>query len=334
VNHTAAIAIAAAIGAFGSAASGALSIDEAVDRLVGAYIGDEYALYIAEVESPPLHRPLYVEVVRRGDELRPTRQQVWELTESPNGLTIRVNEFPTIVDVPLATDLAGLATGMWAAPDLFPLLRPEQFDAVADLAVRENGDTVVIAAESRFPSNRDGAHTESIDVTIGAGIAEFRNVGVGRDGAEAWSLDLSFGERQPLPRAKRLPSGVVLIDLRVGTEGPVATPGDMVAADIIMQRTDGFVFHSSVDAPEVLASKLDAAALLPGVFECLKGMRAPQSPKQFGPNVGGIRKALVPAAQAFGQRGNPPFVGPNQSLNLIVVLESVLDKTPDEPAPN
>ena len=72
----------------------------------------------------------------------------------------------------------------------------------------------------------------------------------------------------------------------------------------------GQQFDASWDGGEPFTFELGAGGVIPGWDEGLVGMRK-----------GGRRLLVIPAAKGYGPQGQPPDIGPNETLIFVVDLE-------------
>ncbi len=112
-----------------------------------------------------------------------------------------------------------------------------------------------------------------------------------------------------LKASTQTPSGLYYRDLVVGT-GPVATPGQMVAAGYIGWLTNGQKFDAS-PAGQPYGFPLGGHRVIPGWDEGVAGM-----------HVGGKRQLIIPASLGYGPQGSGP-IPPNAVLIFNVELIGV-----------
>jgi len=105
------------------------------------------------------------------------------------------------------------------------------------------------------------------------------------------------------------PAELLKEDLVVGT-GAEVKPGATVSVDYIGATcTTGKIFDSSFDGGKPVTFSL--TEVIKGWTEGIPGMK-----------VGGQRLLGIPAAQAYGTRGSPPDIGPNEPLWFVVTVKS------------
>jgi FK506-binding nuclear protein len=111
-------------------------------------------------------------------------------------------------------------------------------------------------------------------------------------------------------KAKTLPSGLVIEDIKVGN-GPRAKNGKKVSVRYIGKLTNGKIFDSN--------TKGSPFNFRLGGGEVIKGWDVGVS----GMNVGGTRKLTIPPALAYGSKGAPPDIPKNATLEFEVKLLEV-----------
>jgi len=315
-------------------------IDAIIERLTGSYRGERHTLHIVEVTSPPFDRPLYVELIRDGFETRPDRQQLWSIYRMDGELRVRVNVFPERQHSLFATSLPDLAVGMWAAPQFFPRLPTDMYDALGDLVVTQTEEALTLRSAERFPIHFGGAMFTEVLIEIGDESAAWLEAGRDASGEVVWGDETLAMERlEQTPKAIELESGVRIIELRPGRGAPVQE-GHKIALHYEAWLTNGMLIDSTrIEGKQIMVADFPLGAM-PGMNVGLRGMQAPVAPKQAPLFSGGIRRVLVPPAMALGDRGAPPIIPPGSPVIFNLELQSVnpdpLGNTaqPIEPGPN
>ncbi len=99
-------------------------------------------------------------------------------------------------------------------------------------------------------------------------------------------------------------------DLVVGT-GKTATASDTVVVQYVgADYTNGQDFDSSWSRGGPSTFPLDG--VVPGFAQGIEGMK-----------VGGRREIVIPPALGYGAQGQPPAVGPNETLVFVVDLKAI-----------
>lgn len=103
-------------------------------------------------------------------------------------------------------------------------------------------------------------------------------------------------------------------DLVAGT-GEVVPEGATVTVSYFGWTPDGKIFDGTTkngtNTPAT-GFPLKTGSLIDGWVNGLPGMK-----------VGGVRKLVIPAAQAYGESGKPPLIAANTPLTFIVRVESI-----------
>ncbi|MDI9629516.1 MAG: FKBP-type peptidyl-prolyl cis-trans isomerase [Acidobacteriota bacterium] len=108
------------------------------------------------------------------------------------------------------------------------------------------------------------------------------------------------------------PTELQIVDEVVG-EGLEATSGANVLVDYVGVGFDsGKEFDASYNRGEPLSFRLGFGQVIKGWDDGVQGMR-----------VGGRRKLLIPADQAYGRYGIPGVIGPNEALIFVCELRAV-----------
>ncbi|MFG0257562.1 MAG: FKBP-type peptidyl-prolyl cis-trans isomerase [Phycisphaerales bacterium JB043] len=301
---------------------GSEAMQRTLDRLIGSHSNGEHSVHIARVHSPAMPFALYVEVSRRGHEVRPDRQQVWWLSETPDGIKARVNIFPPRNEFHLGTNSADLAVGMWAAPDMFPLLKTTGYVTLGDLTTRWEGDTLHLESEYPHAIAFGGALYSDTHHLVTAESFAWRETGTDANGAVVWGESpVEMTRLESTPMAVELPSGVRYIDLREGT-GEVIVEGVSVAMHLESYTPTGLLLETTRMPPfKIFVNRVENLPNL-GVRQGAMGMKAPFRVRDEEPFSGGVRRVIVPPALGF-PRGFPPVLKPDQVLIYNLMLDSI-----------
>lgn len=108
------------------------------------------------------------------------------------------------------------------------------------------------------------------------------------------------------------PTELQIVDEVVG-DGPEATRGSTVDVDYVgIGWQSGKEFDASYNRGEPLTFRLGMGQVIKGWDDGVQGMK-----------VGGRRKLLIPADQAYGRRGIPGVIGRNEALIFVCELRAV-----------
>lgn len=108
------------------------------------------------------------------------------------------------------------------------------------------------------------------------------------------------------------PAGLITRDIVKG-RGAVARPGRKVTVQYVgITYSTGQEFDSSWDRNETFTFQLGGGRVIPGWEQGVPGMR-----------VGGRRQLVIPPSQAYGPQGQPPAIGPNETLAFDIDLLNV-----------
>ncbi len=116
--------------------------------------------------------------------------------------------------------------------------------------------------------------------------------------------------KTPAAKTVTLPDGLKYTDLKVG-KGAMPRAGQTAVVHYTGTLLDGKKFDSSRDRGQPFEFVL-GGRVIPCWNEAVATMR-----------VGGRRKLVCPPALAYGERGYPPVIPPNATLNFDVELLGV-----------
>ena len=108
-----------------------------------------------------------------------------------------------------------------------------------------------------------------------------------------------------------VPTTLVAEDLVLGT-GTEATKGKTVTVQYVGVHLDGSQFDASWDRSEPFSVRLGGGQVIAGWDQGVAGMK-----------IGGRRQLVIPADLAYGPRGFPPVIQPNETLVFVVDLLDV-----------
>lgn len=127
----------------------------------------------------------------------------------------------------------------------------------------------------------------------------------------AISTDLSSKPVIPKPSGKA-PTKLVVKDIVTG-KGAAAKLDDTVTVHYVgSSYASGEEFEASWDSGETAQFPLSKGQLIDGWVEGIPGMK-----------VGGRRMLVIPSELAYGARGSPPSIGPDETLVFVIDLKKV-----------
>lgn len=107
------------------------------------------------------------------------------------------------------------------------------------------------------------------------------------------------------------PPGLQIEDIVEG-DGATARLGNNVTVHYVgVSYSTGEQFDASWDRGEPFTFQLGTGAVIPGWDQGVAGMK-----------VGGRRRLTIPPDLAYGEQGQPPDIGPNETLVFVVDLLS------------
>jgi peptidylprolyl isomerase len=108
------------------------------------------------------------------------------------------------------------------------------------------------------------------------------------------------------------PKKLVIKDIEKGS-GATAEPGREVTVQYVgVNYKNGKEFDSSWSRNEPFPFQLGAGRVIPGWEQGVEGMK-----------VGGRRELIIPPGLAYGSAGQPPAIGPNETLVFVIDLLAV-----------
>lgn len=267
---------------------------------------------------------VYVELVQRGLEEAPLIQQVWTIADDSSGKAT-VFTFPPSHNERAWPSAADLALGLWAAPDRFPTINLDRMIpmGVAEIRIGENGD-FLLSTPQPLILHRGPARTTTLTVQGGDAATWTQSI-VGANGEIISEADLALNRVDEFVRIETTPDGLVIIDLRPGS-GAELEAGDTALVDYRIFNSDGQLVDSTT-LPDRQTVHLQPAPgdYFEGFRQGVLGMRG--SPRRPDKSERHFRRLVVPAALAFGSRGAPPLIGPDEPLIVDLELNTFRDNT-------
>jgi peptidylprolyl isomerase len=132
--------------------------------------------------------------------------------------------------------------------------------------------------------------------------------------ADSISKDVTRKPVVAIP-AGATPKKLTVKDIVPGT-GRAARKGDKITVQYVGSSwSTGSEFDASWDRGQAFPLQLGAGQVIPGWDRGLVGMKQ-----------GGRRLIVIPPALGYGPQGQPPKIGPNETLAFVVDLKSVKPK--------
>jgi peptidylprolyl isomerase len=125
------------------------------------------------------------------------------------------------------------------------------------------------------------------------------------------STDLT--KKPEVPKPSGSPPKKLEIDDIVEGKGTAAKKGDQVSMQYVgVSFSTGEQFDASWDNGQPFDFELGAGSVIKGWDKGIVGMKE-----------GGRRKLTIPADLAYGPQGQPPTIGPNETLVFVVDLKKI-----------
>jgi len=287
-----------------------------------------WTLRAVRVPGKLLTQPVYLELVRQGEEASPVRQWVMAFYRSNGALRSRVYEFP------MGSGLKGLCVGLWAAPEHFPVVTPSQLDVIGDFAVEKRDGDYVFTSASPFLLNHHTQWSMDASLTVSPLAIRWSEKVFDKDGQPlpASAVDLTLSRQGDLPRAEERALGVKVIDLRQGRGGKV-DDGDSLVFWYTGWLEDGTLFETNrTPGASPLQLALPNERIIEGWSIGLQGLRCTET---YETGAGGIRKLIIPPAAAMGASGGMgrmAAIPPNATVVFTIEMVALKDNTPEPPA--
>jgi peptidylprolyl isomerase len=117
-----------------------------------------------------------------------------------------------------------------------------------------------------------------------------------------------------IPKPTGQPPAALQVRDVVQGNGKTAESGDTLSVQYVgVSWSTGQQFDSSWDrGKQPFNFKLGAGKVIPGWDQALVGMRR-----------GGRRELIIPPSLAYGPQGQPPSIGPNETLIFVIDLQKV-----------
>ncbi len=267
---------------------------------------------------------MYVEIVERGKELKPLVQQVWTFAEGADDKATVFTFPPHRLERGWPTP-ADASVGLWAAPERFPRIDLDRMIPMGVAEFRSGSDgSFMLSTPQPLVFHRGEARTVNLTVQGGDSVTwsqEIRGAGGDVINSVNYSLPL-VDEFTPVTIA---PDGLVTIDMYVGRGGELEA-GDTAIVGYSFFGADGKLVDST-SLPGRTAEFLQPAPgnKFEGFSRGVLGMRGGMTPGADGERH--VRRLVVPPSLAFGSRGAPPLIGPDETLIVDLELHTFKDNT-------
>ena len=121
-------------------------------------------------------------------------------------------------------------------------------------------------------------------------------------------------KKQPkVPKPKGSPPAKLIADDIVAGKGPPAKSGDQLTVDYVGESwSNGKVFDASWKRHQTFPLTLGQGSVIKGWDDGLVGMKA-----------GGRRMLVIPPDLGYGASGQPPSIGPNETLVFVIDLRKI-----------
>lgn len=278
----------------------------------------------AAVPVDGLTNAVYFEVAREDDLPNPFRQGLITFYRLDQQLRLRVLDIPT-------PGVRNVVVGLWAATDVFPMLKLDSLGVNADLAMNRNEDGSGYTARTtgRAPTLKGGALFMTSQFKVTSDGISIDDRGYDAAGKEVWKSGSESGVsflRAAAPNlVKRRESGVVIIDLVPGTGDEGLKKGGELAMQFSYWAATGTMVGTSRVGDRPPQRVRFPVNFIPGLDEGLDGITAHTR-----------RRFIIPPELAWGAQGNGWQVPPNTSVIFDVeclwVQAPLAPPTPTPPA--
>jgi FKBP-type peptidyl-prolyl cis-trans isomerase len=247
----------------------------------------QVAIHFAPVTIDGLPNTLYMEAARADKLNTPYREAIVQFYKFKGATHMRTFEFRRI------PGFGSAVTGLWAAPDAFPKVHTTDLVGTLDVALTLSGDSATGKAPYPYPTGLNGAVQMTSDIKISKDKLEIADRGFDAAEKQVWGpasgAFTTFTRFSPDVHVSRLANNIIAIDYAgKGTE-PFIQANDRVAAHYEGWLASGYKFDSSRDRDQPL--NFLQGTLIVGWNEGLLGV-----------GKGAIRRLVIPAAQAYGDR--------------------------------
>jgi hypothetical protein len=253
----------------------------------------------AAVPVDGLTNAVYFEVAREDDLPNPFRQGLITFYRLDQQLRLRVLDIPT-------PGVRSVVVGLWAATDVFPVLKLDSLSVNADLAMTraDDGSGYTARTTGRAPTVKGGAVFMTSQFKVSSDGITIDDRGYDAGGKEVWRSGNESGVaflRTASPNiVKRRDSGVVVIDLAPGTGDEGLKKGGELAMHFSYWAATGTMVGTSRFGERQPQRVRFPVSFIPGLDEGLDGITEHTH-----------RRFVIPPEMAWGAKGNGWQVPPN-----------------------
>lgn len=262
---------------------------------------------------------LYVEQYRADNPSRPFRQSVMQFYPYKNGVRLRTYE------IMRDETGKGVLAAMGMVPEAFPTLSRDELLATLDLDIEMAGSGFKGRTPYPYPTGTGGAVEMTSTITVAGETMQTADLGYAADGSVVWGAGedatYEWTRTEPWAKVEKRQGGLALINLAAGS-GEAPVNGGRVFVHYTGWTAEGNKFDSSRDKgqPWPLTWPVSEMRVIDGWKQGFDGILQ-----------GTVRKLIIPAALAYGDRGVPRAnIGPNATLYFDAEVMAV--QAP-EPAP-
>jgi len=254
---------------------------------------DALMMSISPVEIEGIEHAMYVEGVRAGSPWDPFRQAVFSLFEYKDKVRLRTYELA------MGDTAKGVFDGMGAATGHFPDLTGDDLIATLDVELDINGTGFSGSTPYPYPTGAGGAVEMTSSITFDGTTLTTADRGYDADGEIVWGASADavyeFERVDPYAVAREGEQGLVVIEYPATVSAVLPEDGGTMAVHYYGYTADGTLFDTSHSRGE------------PFEFPYPPGTRAITGwgLSMVGFSEGAHRKAVIPSAIGYGERGNP-----------------------------
>lgn len=247
----------------------------------------DVVIHFAPVNIEGMPNSMYMEAARADKLNTPYREAVVQFYKFKGATHMRTFEFRRI------PGFGSAVTGMWAVPDAFPKFKASDLVGTLDLAFTISGENAAAKTAHAYPTGLNGAVEMTSEMKISKDKLEIADRGTDASDKQVWGpaagAFTSFARFAPAVKVSRLANGVIAIDYAGTGSEPFIQPNDRVAAHYEGWLASGYKFDSSRDRNQAL--NFLQGSLIAGWNDGLLEI-----------GKGAIRRLIIPAAQAYGER--------------------------------